>query len=69
MSDLTGYSGKIEQPVHRPMSMEWISDELLQDTIDVWSNAYGRPITADEAIEILGNVKHLASAIMNLGKE
>jgi hypothetical protein len=49
--------------------MEWISDELLQDTIEVWSKAYGRPITAEEAIEILGNVKHLASAIMNLGKE
>ncbi len=69
MSDLTGYSGRLEQPVHVPMSMEWVSDELLQDTIEVWSKAYRRPISVDEAVEILGNVKHFASALMNFDKE
>lgn len=48
----------------RPLSMAWISDELLAKTQRVWSKAYGRPVGVEEAVEILTNVKHLAQALM-----
>ncbi len=46
----------------RPLSMAWISDELLAKTQRVWSKAFGRPVGVEEAVEILANVKHLAEA-------
>ena len=48
----------------RPLSMAWISDELLAKTQRVWSRAYGRPVGVEEAVEILTNVKHMAEALM-----
>ena len=48
----------------RPLSMAWISDELLAKTQRVWSRAYGRPVGVEEAVEILTNVKHLAQALI-----
>lgn len=53
----------------RPMSMAWISDELLNETIDVWSANYGRPISEDEAVEILMNVKRFAEVLLEARKE
>ena len=53
----------------RPLSMAWISDELLAQTIDVWSANYGRPISEDEAVEILMNVKRLAEVLLEARKE
>ena len=47
----------------RPLSQQWISDELMQETMRVWSKAYGRPITQEEAIEILTNVKQYADVL------
>jgi hypothetical protein len=47
----------------RPLSMAWISDELLAQTQRVWSKAFGRPVDVEEAVEILTNVKHLAEAL------
>jgi len=49
--------------------MAWISDELLAKTIDVWSTNYGRPISEDEAVEILMNVKRLAEVLLEARKE
>ena len=37
----------------RPTSVAWVSDRLLARTIDVWSRAYRRPVTPQEAMEIL----------------
>jgi hypothetical protein len=37
-----------------------MSDELIADTRRVWSSAYGRVISADEAVEILRNVRRYA---------
>lgn len=53
----------------RPLSMAWISDELLAETIDVWSGAYGRPISEDEAVEILMNVKRLGEVLLKARRE
>lgn len=53
----------------RPLSMAWISDELLVKTIDVWSRNYGRPISEDEAVEILMNVKRFAEVLLEARKE
>ena len=73
--DLTGFSGKKRPYVtlpdgkkDRPVSMAWISNELLARTQQVWSRAYGRPVGVEEAVEILTNVKHLAEALMKAKK-
>jgi hypothetical protein len=44
----------------RPLSMMWMSDELIAKTQRVWSPLYGRAISGEEAMEILSNVKCLA---------
>jgi hypothetical protein len=50
----------------RPASLAWITDELLTYTQDVWSKEYGRPVTEDEAIEMLVNVKRLGEVILKV---
>jgi len=53
--------GEPRESVCRPM---WITDDLLAETQTVWSRAYGRAIGADEAVEILTNVKRLAEVLV-----
>ena len=53
----------------RPPRLAWISDALLMDTIEVWSEAYERPVGEDEAIEILENVGRLGEALLNAKQE
>jgi len=53
-----------EAEAGRPLSMAWISDDLLTKTQRVWSRAYGRLISEEEAVEILMNVKHMAGALL-----
>ena len=48
----------------RPKSLAWITDDLLRYTRDVWSRAYGRPVSEDEAIEMLVNVKRFAEVML-----
>ena len=52
------------QAPERPLSIAWISDELLAKTQRVWSKAYGRPVSSKEAVEILTNVKHMAETLL-----
>lgn len=47
----------------RPMAMYWMTDELLDETVQVWSGIYGRTISRSEAIEILRNVTNLYKLI------
>ncbi len=66
----TGCSAPPEDPVpvpdrRRPMSTWWISDELLDRTIDVWSRAYGRPVSEKEAIGMLMNIKRLGEFLVD----
>ncbi|MCC5828934.1 MAG: hypothetical protein JJU36_05750 [Phycisphaeraceae bacterium] len=53
----------------RPLSVAWISDELLAETIELWSDSYGRPISEDEAVEILMNVKRMGELLLRLRRE
>ena len=50
----------------RPLSLAWITDELLAHTREVWSKAYGRPISEDEATDMLVNVKRMAETLLNI---
>ena len=47
----------------RPLSMRWLSDERIAEARRVWSKAYGRVISQDEAVEILTNVRRLAEVL------
>lgn len=53
----------------RPPRPAWIPDALLAETIRVWSKAYRRPISEDEAVEILTNVKRLGEALLQAKRE
>jgi len=46
-----------------------MSDELIADTRRVWSAAYGRVISTEEAVEILNNVRRLADVLVRAERE
>lgn len=48
----------------RPLNQAWMTPELVEKTRRVWSGAYGRPISTEEAIEMLGTVRQLAEALL-----
>jgi hypothetical protein len=48
---------------------QWISEELLIETRKLWSKAYRRVISNEEAIEILMNVKRVAEVLVKMQKE
>jgi hypothetical protein len=50
----------------RPLSLAWITDDLLAHTRDVWSRHLGRDVSEDEAIDMLLNVKRLAETLLNV---
>ena len=52
-----------------PLSLAWISEDLIEETRRVWSKAYGRVVTRNEAVEMLVNVKHVALVFMNARKQ
>jgi hypothetical protein len=51
------------------MSMQWLSDERIAEAHRVWSKAYGRVISRDEAVEILTNVRRLAEVLLQAEEE
>lgn len=53
----------------RPLALNRITDELLDDTLRVWSGAYGQTMTEDDGVEILLNVKRLAEVLMKSGQK
>lgn len=68
--DMTGFSSPDEPglcepvPIRRPLSLAWVSDELIAETQRLWSARYGREVSMDEAIEILSNVKRFAEMLL-----
>lgn len=68
--DITGFSSPDEPglcvpvPVRRPLSLAWVSDELIVETRRLWSARYEREISVEEAIEILQNVKRFAEMLL-----
>jgi hypothetical protein len=53
----------------RPLPTQWLSDERVAETRRVWSKAYGRVISDDEAEEILMNVRRLAEVLIRAEEE
>ena len=61
----TGHHGPEPEPAAvRPLSMAWMTDELIAETRRVWSVGYGRVIAAEEAVEILMNVRRFAETML-----
>ena len=62
---MIGLTSENEYPAQavRPLSLAWITDDLLDQTRKVWSSEYGRVISEEEAVEILMNVKRLAEVL------
>ncbi|MFH1919166.1 MAG: hypothetical protein ABIP48_04655 [Planctomycetota bacterium] len=66
----TGHHGPEPGPAGvRPLSMQWLSDERIAEASRVWSKAYGRVISVDEAVEILMNVRRLAEVLLRAEEE
>lgn len=61
-------SGPVESAI-RPFSQAWITDALIEKTRRVWSKVYGRVVTAEEAVEILVNVKRFAELLVQIKRE
>ena len=68
-AELAGLPPEIGPHVQGPLSAAWISDDLLRNTREVWSELAGREISADEAVEILINVKNLAEMLLDMKEE
>ncbi len=58
-----------EEGTLRPLSLAWMTDELIGRTQTVWSRAYGREISEAEAIEILSNMRRFAEVTIRLQRE
>lgn len=63
-AELTGFQGADEPSVVLPESQKWITRRLIESTKRVWSKRYGRPITTEEAVEMLVNVRNFAAALL-----
>ena len=53
----------------RPLADAWISDDLLAEAIAVWSRLYRRPISKEEAVDMLQNVKRAGEVIYRIARE
>lgn len=47
----------------------WMTEELILDTQKVWSGIYGRVLSAEEALDILRNVKGLAEVLWDITRK
>ncbi len=66
----TGHHGPEPGPVaERLLSTAGLSAERIGETRRVWSKAYGRVISDDEAVEILANVRRLAEILLKAEDE
>lgn len=72
-ANIAGFLSETESSVSpdggRPLSMDWITDDLLQTTLAVWSQVYEQPLTTDDAVEILMNVKRFTEALLEHRKD
>ena len=62
--NLGTHEGAGAQKRDRPLSLAWITDDLVAYTQEVWARRLERAIPEEEAIEMLVNVKRLAEAMM-----
>jgi len=61
LSEKAGHSAPhVAQYGHgRPLCSDWITDELIAQTCQVWSQTLGRNVTPEEAIEMLQNLRRV----------
>ncbi len=66
----TGHNGPEPDPADlRSLSIEGLSDGRIAEARRVWSKAYGRVISVEEAVEILMNVRRLAEVLLRAEEE
>jgi hypothetical protein len=53
----------------RPLAQAWITPELIAENQRVWSRAYGRDISEEEAVEIIMNLHRFAEAVLRARRE
>ena len=70
LSPKTGHHGtRAIRSSKRPSALQWLTDDRVTEAQRVWSRAYGRIISEDEAIEILMNVRRLAEVLFHPEEE
>jgi hypothetical protein len=47
----------------------WITAELLQATLETWQPHYEKPLTSEDALEILLNVDHFLAVLEDSGND
>ncbi|GMV83995.1 MAG: hypothetical protein AMXMBFR7_51790 [Planctomycetota bacterium] len=47
-----------------PLPEDWMDEDLIRRTQEVWSEASGRIVSRAEALEILSNVKWLGRTLL-----
>ena len=52
-----------------PLESEWITEELIARTQDVWGRYLEREVDRDEAVELLLNVKRIAMVFYEARQE
>lgn len=64
-SESTGCVANVEEHPHcaeeRPVSEEWMSGELIDRTVELWSRVLGRKVRREEAVEALFNIRNLTA--------
>lgn len=45
--------GKPSEEVNNVTAPRWITPDLIRHTINVWEPRYGRPLSTDEAVQII----------------
>ena len=72
-ANIAGLQGEPKPSVspngQRSLSMDWITDDLLRATLAAWSPRYEQPLTSDDAVEILMNVKRFSEALLASRKD
>lgn len=53
----------------RPLSLSWITEELIAEHRRVWSKYYRRPVSRAEALEIIQNLRRFAEVMLQASRE
>jgi hypothetical protein len=54
---------------HRSLADSWISDDLLAEAIAVWSRLRQAPVSEEEAISMLKDIKHIGEVFLRISHE
>jgi hypothetical protein len=60
---LLAHEGQNLAVIQPPLAHAWITDHLIKETQQVWSEHLGRSVPEEEAIEMLINLRRLAEAL------